>query len=71
MVESSNLGDFDDKVILSLKKCGKKIKGYKLVQMLKVDFACSELEIKQSLARLISSRIVRKTGLGEYLLVDY
>lgn len=71
MVESSNLDDFDYNVVLSLKKYGKKIKGYELVQMLKADFACSELEIKQSLARLIGSKIVRKTGLREYLLVDY
>ncbi len=71
MAEPSDLGDLDDNVVLSLKRYGKKIKGYELVQMLKADFACSELEIKQSLVRLIGSRTVRKTGSGEYLLVDY
>jgi len=71
MVKTSELDNFDDEVITSLKKYGKKIRRYELVQMLKADIACSELEISQSLERLVGSRIVRKTESGEYVLVSY
>lgn len=71
MTENSNLDNFDDAVVTSLKKYGKKIKRYELVQMLKADIACSELEINQSLERLVGSKVVRKTGSGEYVLMIY
>ncbi len=71
MAETSNLDNFDNAVVNSLKKYGTKIKKYELVQMLKADIACSELEISQSLERLIGSKIVRKTGSGEYVLLVY
>lgn len=71
MSETSNLNDFDNAVVTSLKKYGKKIKKYELVKMLKADIACSELEINQSLERLVGSKIIKKTGSGEYVLLVY
>lgn len=71
MSETSNLNDFDNAVVTSLKKYGEKIKKYELVKMLKADIACSELEINQSLERLVGSKIIKKTGSGEYVLLIY
>ena len=71
IAEASDLNDFDNNVVSHLNEHGKKIKKYELVQILKRDFACSELEINQSLERLIENKIVIKTELNEYLLNKY
>ena len=71
MSETSDLNDFDDKVVKHLKEYGRKIKNYELIQIVKRDFACSELEINQSLKRLIENKKVVKTDSNEYLLAYY
>ena len=71
MAESLDINDFDKNVVKNLKEYGKKIKKYELVQILKKDFACSDLEINNSLQRLIDNKQVTKTDSNKYLLTEY
>ena len=71
MVDAFDLNDFDKNVVKNLNEYGKKIKKYELIQLLKRDFACSELEINQSLVRLLGYKIIKKTESNEYLLTDF
>jgi len=70
MKQTQDLNDFDKNVIRNLKDYGKKIKKYELVLILKRDFACSELEISQSLQRLMENNLVKKTESNEYLVAN-
>lgn len=69
MENNTDLNDFDKNVIKNLKDYGKSIKKYELIHILKRDFACSELEIDQSLKRLIENKIVRKNKQNEYTVI--
>ena len=71
MVDAFDLNDFDKNVVKNLNEYGKKIKKYELIQLLKRDFACSELEINQSLVRLLGYKIIKKTESNEYMLTDF
>ena len=71
IAEAFDINDFDNNVVKHLEEYGKKIKKYELVQILKRDFACSDLEINQSLERLTEKGVVTKTELNEYLLNKY
>ena len=71
MERSPDLNDFDKNVIRNLMDYGKKIKKYELVLLLKRDFACSELEIDQSLKRLIENNLVKKTESNEYFVLNH
>ena len=59
---------FDELMKRSLSEYGKKVKKYELIQILKRYIPCSELEVEQSLDRLIRSGEIRKTKADEYLL---
>ena len=71
MSESNHASYFDDNLVRWLREHGKKIKKYELIQLVKRYLACSELEVDQSLERLIESGRVKKTDSDEYLLTDY
>ena len=71
MVETFDIDEFDRNVVKNLDEYGKKIKKYELVDLLKRDFACSELEINQSLERLLENKIIKKTQSNEYMLTDF
>lgn len=60
--------NFDRKIVRNLRQYGKKIKKYELALLLKRDFACSELEVSQSLERLVGNNTVTKTDSGEYMM---
>ena len=71
MAEANELNDFDHNVLKNLREYGKKIKKYELVQIIKRDVASSELEINQSLERLINNKAVKKTESNDYMLTNY
>ena len=72
MIENTTyLKEFDRKVVKNLNDYGRSIKKYELINLLKRDFACSELEISQSLDRLIENKIIIKNKKNEYLVSDY
>ncbi|MGI9535215.1 MAG: hypothetical protein ACR2NW_09725 [Thermodesulfobacteriota bacterium] len=71
MSVTNKLNEFDNKVVKQLKEYGKKIKKYELIQIVKRDIASSELEINQSIERLVKNKTVTKTKSNDYLLTKY
>lgn len=71
MPESIHASFFDENLVRWLSEHGKKIKKYELIQLVKRYFACSELEVDQSLERLLESGRIKKTDSDEYLLTNY
>ena len=66
----TDLNEFDQKVIKLLNDHGKKVKKYEIVQILKRDFACSDLEVDLSIERLLSSNTLSRTTENEYFVAS-
>ena len=62
---------FDNQVIKIMKKYGKKIKKYQLIHNLKKEVACSELEIKLSIERLLKKEEIKYSEDDYYFLKEY
>lgn len=71
-VESQILQDFDNQLIATMKKHGKKQKKYQLIAALKEEIACSELEVNLSLKRLLENGLIKTTNNNDYyILAEY
>ena len=62
---------FDNEVVRIMKKHGKKTKKYQLINNLKKEVACSELEVKLSLERLLNKGKIKHSENSYYILSEY
>ena len=69
--ESQTKPEFDKQVISSMRKYGKKIKKYQLIEVLKKEVACSELDVALSLERLLKKEQIKLKESDYYIISEF